>query len=144
VEDIMHLPVVLEKIIEAGGCVIQDEFLRTGRRYRADDKGDCKNKPRRSGRISTAVLPPVHTDAIPALESLNRSNLFLHLQKTRSDKSPGDDDVASDTSQDTDDDSSDSDNSECTEQPEDNNDLNNDEENEVEESSSAFSGAALP
>ena len=29
----MGFPEILEKIIEAEGCVIPDEYLRTGRRY---------------------------------------------------------------------------------------------------------------
>ena len=32
IEDIDALPGVLEKIIAANGCVVHDEFLRTGRR----------------------------------------------------------------------------------------------------------------
>lgn len=138
VEDISHLPVVLDKIIQAGGCVIQDEFLRTGRRHRrADDKGDCKRKPRRSQRIATAELPPVHPDAIPALSLLDGSTLLQNLQSRADQISEAEEeDAGSDNSEDSDD-SSDSDNSENTEQPEDNNDLNNDEEIEVDGSSSS-------
>ena len=49
IEDIKALPQVLHVIIAAEGCVVKDEFLRTGRRSRcSDDKDDLKRKPRSS------------------------------------------------------------------------------------------------
>ena len=47
VEDIKALPRVLQKIVDARGCIVKDEFLRRGRReVRSDGKGPLKNKPR--------------------------------------------------------------------------------------------------
>ena len=41
VEDILALPRLLDMIIANKGCVVKDEYLRTGRRHhRADDTGD--------------------------------------------------------------------------------------------------------
>eukprot|EP00732_Lithocolla_globosa_P000603 Lithocolla_globosa_v1_NODE_207_length_5169_cov_7.885329.p3 type:complete len:201 gc:universal NODE_207_length_5169_cov_7.885329:2147-2749(+) len=62
IEDIMALPMILQKIIEHNGCVVQDEYLRHGRRFRrADDKGDTKHKPRKRQRKETnTTLPPCH------------------------------------------------------------------------------------
>jgi hypothetical protein len=46
VDNVLALPGVLEKIILAKGCVVQDQYLRSGSRaHRADDKWNCKNKP---------------------------------------------------------------------------------------------------
>ena len=60
-QDIQALPMVLDKIIAAKGCVVQDEYLRSGRRFRrADDKGDCKLKPRLSQRINTSTIKAEH------------------------------------------------------------------------------------
>ncbi len=45
-EDILAVSEVLNKIIAAWGCVLQDKFLRNDRRARrVDDKGESKNKP---------------------------------------------------------------------------------------------------
>ena len=81
VEDIMKLDMVLDKIIEAEGCVVFDLFLRTGRRgqewERKDGKGSCKNKPRSSQRIDTIKSRPVHVDCIEAFNSL--SNIQLNI-----------------------------------------------------------------
>ena len=59
VEDIMKLDMVLDKIIEAEGCVVFDLFLRTGKRgqelEKKDGKGSCKNKPRSS---QYPTIPP--------------------------------------------------------------------------------------
>ena len=71
VEDIRALPEVLERIIAAKGCVVQDQFLRSGRRARrADDKGDCKNKPVSKQRISTLRARPLHPDCQEAFAML--------------------------------------------------------------------------
>jgi hypothetical protein len=76
VEDILALPGVLERIIAAKGCVVQDQFLRSGRRARrADDKGDCKNKPVSKQRISTLRARPLHPDCQDAFDMLTRDAL---------------------------------------------------------------------
>ena len=68
VEDIKALPQVLDVIIKAKGCVVKDEFLRTGRRSRrADDKDDLKNKPRNSQRKETLKARPLHPGAEHAM-----------------------------------------------------------------------------
>ena len=71
-EDIQRLPVVLEKIIERGGCVVPDEFLRTGRRTRrADDSGDCTRKvPKRQRKDTARQARPLHPDAAAAHAAL--------------------------------------------------------------------------
>ena len=161
VEDIYHLPIVLDKIIEAGGCVVQDEFLRTGRRHRrADDKGDCKIKPRRSSRKETAALPPIHSDAAAALGLLSRSEELRQLQfianaeNHQNDHHIIDSDAADDNGSDGDDsddeiaserdtgDSSDSDTSESTVQPEEFTEIA--EDDEIGDGSSAAFVPILP
>jgi len=63
VEDVDRMLVVLDKIIAAGGCVVLDEFLRTGRRaVRADGKGMLKNKPRKRQKIATQEARPHDPD----------------------------------------------------------------------------------
>lgn len=72
VEDISKFKFVLEKIIAANGCVLRDEALRSGARYvRADNKGDCKHKPRRRQRKNTIPSIPMHPDAQEAAMSLH-------------------------------------------------------------------------
>ena len=72
VEDVLALPGVLEKIIAAKGCVVQDQHLRSGRRARcADDKGDCKSKPARKQRKSTVRERPLHPDCQAELKMLS-------------------------------------------------------------------------
>ena len=45
IQDIYGWPAVLAKMVEAKGCIIRGEFLRTGRRARkADDSGFMKTK----------------------------------------------------------------------------------------------------
>ena len=86
VEDIQALPAVLTKIIAAKGCVIQDQYLRNGRRARrADDKGDCKNKPVSKQRISTNCARPLYLDCKEAFErisvgALKTLNIVLDIQ----------------------------------------------------------------
>jgi hypothetical protein len=67
VQDISKFEFVVDKIIEAEGCVVHDEFLRTGRRgdewKRAKGGGDCKNKPQAFQRIATLQGRPIHPDA---------------------------------------------------------------------------------
>jgi hypothetical protein len=46
IEDVDRMLVVLDKIIAAGGCVVPDEFLRTGRRaVRGRQKGTGRQVP---------------------------------------------------------------------------------------------------
>ena len=76
VEDIVALPEVFKIIIAAKGCVVQDQFLRNGRRARrADDKGDCKNKPVSKQRISTNRARPLHPDCNEAFTKISRTAL---------------------------------------------------------------------
>ena len=64
IEDISNFPIALSKIIDESGCVVQDLFLRTGRRHRrADDKGFLKSKPRASSRKATIMMPTIHAIA---------------------------------------------------------------------------------
>ena len=67
IEDIEAFPRVLRTILAARGCVVRDEFLRTGRRYhRASDvegvETPLKKKPRRSQRLATHEKPLIHPD----------------------------------------------------------------------------------
>ena len=59
IEDIERLPRVLEKIIDAKGCVVPDENFRHGRRYLSLRGEDCK-KPIRRQRKSTNVGANFH------------------------------------------------------------------------------------
>jgi hypothetical protein len=71
-EDIMRFPEVLDKILERNGCVVPDEFLRTGRRARrADGNGEVKHKPRKRQRKETAMRArPRHADVEAARTAL--------------------------------------------------------------------------
>jgi hypothetical protein len=68
VEDISAFGRMLDVLIAHQGCVVPDEFLRSGRRYRrADDKaqeklGDLANKPRNSQRKVTLKGRVCHAD----------------------------------------------------------------------------------
>lgn len=54
VEDILAFPRVLRLIINAKGCVVADDQLRSGRRYVAvDERSELKHKPRDRQRKST-------------------------------------------------------------------------------------------
>ena len=58
IEDVDRMLVVLDKITAAGGCVVPDEFLRTGRRaMRADGTKALGGKPRKRQRIETPGGP---------------------------------------------------------------------------------------
>jgi hypothetical protein len=70
-EDIMKIVPVLDKIIEAKGGVVPDEFYRTGRRWRrVDDKGDCTRKPGVRQRKGTLAAKPYHPDLAAAYKAL--------------------------------------------------------------------------
>ena len=67
----MKIVPVLDKIIEAKGGVVPDEFYRTGRRYRRfDDKGDCIRKPSLRQRKATLVAKPYHPELAAAYAPL--------------------------------------------------------------------------
>ena len=73
---ILVLPEVLNRIIVAKGCVVQDQYLRNGgRSRRADDKGEWKNKPVSKQRISTNCARPLHPDCIEAFEKITDAAL---------------------------------------------------------------------
>jgi hypothetical protein len=66
IEDADCILVELNKIIAAGGCVVTDEFLRTGRRaVRVDGTKALGGKARKRQRIETLEARPHH----PELES---------------------------------------------------------------------------
>ena len=69
IEDIERLPRVLEKIIDAKGCVVPDENFRHGRRYLSLRGEDCK-KPRRRQRKSTNVGANFHPSLQECWEQL--------------------------------------------------------------------------
>ena len=73
VEDAMRFEVVLDKIIAAGGAVVPDEVLRTGRRaLRSDGQGECAEKPRKKQRKETLMgaARPIHPDLVEARQML--------------------------------------------------------------------------
>jgi hypothetical protein len=61
-EDINAFPRVLDKIIEADGCVVPDLFLRSGRRARRSDGSENKTKLRARHRKETLAAAPLHPD----------------------------------------------------------------------------------
>jgi hypothetical protein len=84
IEDISNLPGVLQKVIDAQGCVVQDLYLRTGRRSRrANDKDDLKQKCRSSSRKETIAIPLCHEDCLEALQILNGSKYLKGLQRNQ-------------------------------------------------------------
>jgi hypothetical protein len=61
IEDVSRMLVVLDKIIAAGGCVVPDEFLRTGRRaMHADGRKALGGNARKRQRIETLEARPQH------------------------------------------------------------------------------------
>ena len=71
VQDIIDLPRVLQKIIDAKGTVAYGEALRNGHRARrADGKGTMKGNLSSSRRKSTLSLRPIHPDARSALDAI--------------------------------------------------------------------------
>jgi hypothetical protein len=84
VEDILALPMVLDRIIEHKGTVVEDEALRHGRRLAKHktweslkpNKAPLKNKPRSFQRIETLVSGvPSHPDVEEARKIL-KSGVF--------------------------------------------------------------------
>jgi hypothetical protein len=96
VEDVMALPRVLQKIIDAKGCVVPDEFLRSGRRgRRADDKGDCDAKVRKRQRKATHTDLILHSDCIAAKDLMAAGDVHVALQDLGDvEDERGDDDIA--------------------------------------------------
>lgn len=67
----MALKRVLQKVIAAKGCVVPDEFLRSGRRERrSDGKGELVGRMRAHQRIQNMVSRPLHPDAEEALNNI--------------------------------------------------------------------------
>jgi hypothetical protein len=63
IEDVDRMLVVLDKIIAAGGCVVSDVFLRTGRRaVRADGTKALGGKARKREHIETLEARPDHPE----------------------------------------------------------------------------------
>lgn len=73
IEDILGFRLILEKIVEAEGCVIADEYFRTGRRARGTDGSKLKKNPGKRQRISTNINILLHPDAVTAMESINKT-----------------------------------------------------------------------
>jgi hypothetical protein len=70
-EDVDRMLVVLDKIIAAGGCVLQDKLFRTGRRaMRADGTKALGGKACKRQRIETLEARPHH----PPSDQLNSGN----------------------------------------------------------------------
>ena len=84
VQDILDLPRVLKKIVDAKGTVVHGEALRNGHRARrADGKGNMKGNLSTSRRKSTLSLRPVHPEARPALDFiLDKKKEVINLEKT--------------------------------------------------------------
>lgn len=74
IEDIMGFPEILEKIIEAEGCVIPDEYLRTGRRARSSSGAILKKNPSKRQRIATNIDIILHDDSIAASEMMSSTS----------------------------------------------------------------------
>ena len=54
---------VLDKFIEAKGCVVPDEFLRSGRQARRwDDKRTCTRRVTKRQRKTILVAKPYHPE----------------------------------------------------------------------------------
>jgi hypothetical protein len=71
VQDICKFQFVLEKIIEAKGCIVHDKNLRSASKYiKANNKGICKNKPRARQRKNDVVSFKIHPDAMRGRISL--------------------------------------------------------------------------
>ena len=74
IADIEDWPRVLQVFVDAEGCVVHGEAVRSGHRYqRLDGKGAIKSKLENRGRGSTLHGRPVHPDAMEAFRSLTES-----------------------------------------------------------------------
>ena len=76
VADIDAFPDVLQKIVEAEGCVVPDEDLQRGRRARkADDSGNLTGRLRKRQRKATQMDFDLHPDCAPALAILHAAQI---------------------------------------------------------------------
>jgi len=74
IADIEDWPRVLQVIVDAKGCVVHGEAVRSGHRYqRKDGAGLMKSKLKSHGRVATFHGRPVHPDALEAFRSLTDS-----------------------------------------------------------------------
>jgi len=81
VNDIQKFPEVLRKIIAFHGCVVHDEFLRSGRRERSkDEKRILKHKSRISQRKDTMLMQPTHEDALDARNMIGNGSLMINVE----------------------------------------------------------------
>ena len=72
-QDFKSLPRALDVIIAAEGCIVKDDFHRTGRRSRrSDEKDGLKLKPRNSQILATLKTCPPHPDAEHSMDILRR------------------------------------------------------------------------
>ena len=70
-EDVEHFEAVLEKVVEAEGCVVRDEFLRRGRRARrSDGKSELKSRQRKRQRKDTIKAIEHHPELDGAYKKL--------------------------------------------------------------------------
>ena len=71
VQDIQGWPAVLEKIVDAQGCMIPGDDLRSGHRAeRQDGTGPLKSRLRRNQRKGDQGERPLHPDAVDARKAL--------------------------------------------------------------------------
>ena len=96
VEDIMGFDRILEKIIESEGCVIPDEFLRTGRRARSASGAVLKKNPSKRQRIDTNIGILLHADSIDASKMISSTSAEIFKLV---DESDDDDDKLSEVSE---------------------------------------------
>ena len=62
------------KIIGSEGCVIPDEFLRTGRRARSSSGAILKKNPSKRQRIDTNIGILLHVYSFEALKMISSTN----------------------------------------------------------------------
>jgi hypothetical protein len=96
IEDILGFPQILTKIINEEGCVIADEYLRTGRRARSSSGAILKKNPSKRQRIDTNIDILLHADSIEAskMMSSTRAEIFDLI-----DESDDDDEKSSEVSE---------------------------------------------
>ncbi len=75
IEDVSKFRVVLEKIIEAKGCIVSDENFRSGKRYlKVNSEEECKVKPCKKQRKDSYSERSIHPDAELGKQLLHSSN----------------------------------------------------------------------
>jgi len=76
VQDILDWPRVLQVIINAKGCVVPGEAIRSGHReVRADRKGSLTSRLRTRKRKVTMICRPIHPDAQESYDLLTKGNV---------------------------------------------------------------------